>query len=108
MGYLNNPSATASTYDKDGYLHTGDLGSISSDGFITIHDRLKELIKVRGHPVPPATLEDLLHGHPSVADCAVVGVPDEYSGEVPQAWVVLTEKGRREMENKVMKRELER
>lgn len=97
MGYLNNPSATASTYDSDGYLHTGDLGSISSTGFITIHDRLKELIKVRGHPVPPATLEDILHGHPLVADVAVIGVPDEYSGEVPQAWVVLMKEGKGEV-----------
>ncbi|KAH8168586.1 AMP-binding enzyme domain-containing protein [Sarocladium implicatum] len=101
LGYLNNPSATASTYDSNGYLHTGDLGSISATGFITIHDRLKELIKVRGHPVPPATLEDILHGHPDVADVAVVGVPDDYSGEVPQAWVVLTKEGGKRGEERV-------
>lgn len=46
MGYLNNPDATASTYDTEGFLHTGDLGSIDAEGFMTIHDRLKELIKV--------------------------------------------------------------
>lgn len=46
MGYLNNPEASKETFDADGYLHTGDLGSISEDGFVTIHDRIKEMIKV--------------------------------------------------------------
>jgi 4-coumarate--CoA ligase len=47
MGYLNNSAETAESFDPDGYLHTGDLGSIDAEGFITIHDRLKEMIKVR-------------------------------------------------------------
>lgn len=46
MGYLNNKKATSETYDEDGYLHTGDLGIMRPDGFVTIHDRIKEMIKV--------------------------------------------------------------
>ncbi|CAI6095961.1 unnamed protein product [Clonostachys chloroleuca] len=88
-GYLNRPTETASSYRKDGFFRTGDLGSISEDGFITIHDRLKEMIKVRGHAVAPAELEDLLLGIPAVADAAVIGIPHEYSGEVPRAFVVV-------------------
>ncbi|CAK7225865.1 hypothetical protein SEUCBS140593_006048 [Sporothrix eucalyptigena] len=89
MGYLNNEEETRKSYDADGFLHTGDLGTIQPDGFVTIHDRIKEMIKVRGHGVAPAELEDTLHSHPKVADVAVIGVPHDYSGEVPRAYVVL-------------------
>lgn len=89
MGYLNNEHETRKTYDADGFLHTGDLGTVHADGFVTIHDRIKEMIKVRGHGVAPAELEDALLGHPHVADAAVIGVPHDYSGEVPRAYVVL-------------------
>ncbi|KAL1311561.1 hypothetical protein AAFC00_001679 [Neodothiora populina] len=89
MGYLNNASATRENFDADGYLHTGDLGSISDEGIVAILDRLKEMIKVKGIAVAPAELEDLLLGHPAVEDVAVLGIPDEYRGEVPKAYVVL-------------------
>ncbi|KAL2410800.1 4-coumarate:CoA ligase 1 [Exophiala dermatitidis] len=89
MGYLNNPRATAETFDKDGFLHTGDIGSIDEEGLITITDRLKEMIKVKGIGVAPAELEDLLLGHPDVEDVAVLGISDEYAGERPKAYVVL-------------------
>ncbi|CAK7234575.1 hypothetical protein SCUCBS95973_008982 [Sporothrix curviconia] len=89
MGYLNNEEETRKSFDADGFLHTGDLGIIHPDGFVTIHDRIKEMIKVRGHGVAPAELEDALHSHPKVADVAVIGVPHDYSGEVPRAYVVL-------------------
>ncbi|CAK7228512.1 hypothetical protein SBRCBS47491_006929 [Sporothrix bragantina] len=89
MGYLNNEEETLKSYDADGFLHTGDLGTIQPDGFVTIHDRIKEMIKVRGHGVAPAELEDTLLSHPNVADVAVIGVPHDYSGEVPRAYVVL-------------------
>ena len=88
-GYLNNPEATASTIDEDGWLHTGDIATIDSEGFVAIVDRLKELIKFKGFQVAPAELEALLLTHPSIADAAVVGVPDDEAGEIPRAFVVL-------------------
>ena len=88
MGYLNNPKASAETFDNDGWLHTGDQGIIDDEGMLTITDRIKEMIKVKGIGVAPAELEDLLLGHPKVEDVAVMGVPDDYSGERPKAYVV--------------------
>ncbi|EXL51920.1 hypothetical protein FOCG_07735 [Fusarium oxysporum f. sp. radicis-lycopersici 26381] len=89
MGYLDRPEETAASYLEGGFFKTGDLGSIDNERFITIHDRIKEMIKVRGHAVAPAELEDLLHGHPKVKDAAIIGIPDDYSGEIPRAFVVL-------------------
>ncbi|MEX1210368.1 MAG: 4-coumarate--CoA ligase family protein [Candidatus Nanopelagicales bacterium] len=88
-GYLNNPEATALTVDADGWLHTGDIGAIDADGHMSIVDRVKELIKVKGFQVAPAELEALLLTHPSIADAAVIGIPDEESGEVPRAFIVV-------------------
>lgn len=87
-GYWNNPEATASTLDADGWLHTGDIGVVDDDGYLTIVDRVKELIKVKGYQVAPAELEALLLEHPEIDDAAVIPVPDEESGEVPKAYVV--------------------
>ena len=87
-GYLNNPEATARTVDADGWLHTGDIGIADADGYLTVVDRLKELIKVKGFQVAPAELESLLLKHPKIADVAVIPVADEQSGEVPKAVVV--------------------
>lgn len=89
MGYLNNEAATRETFDADGFLHTGDIGTIDEAGFIHITDRIKEMIKVKGIAVAPAELEDLLLGHPDVEDCAVLGILDDYAGERPKAYVVL-------------------
>jgi acyl-CoA synthetase (AMP-forming)/AMP-acid ligase II len=89
LGYLGNPSATDSMLERDGWLHTGDIGHIDSDGHLYIVDRLKELIKYKGFQVPPAELEALLLTHPAVADAAVVGLPDDEAGEIPVAHVVL-------------------
>ncbi|KAI1619265.1 hypothetical protein EDD37DRAFT_676002 [Exophiala viscosa] len=91
MGYYKMPQVTAETYDKDGFLHTGDIGFMNEAGFLTITDRLKEMIKVKGVAIAPAELEDLLLGHPLVADAAVVGIPDDYAGEVPKAFIVLVD-----------------
>ena len=89
-GYRDNPEATAATLDADGWLHTGDLGEVDEDGYVTLTGRLKELIKVSGFQVAPAELEAVLTSHPAVADACVAGVPDEYSGERPKAWVVVS------------------
>jgi acyl-CoA synthetase (AMP-forming)/AMP-acid ligase II len=87
-GYRGRPEATAAMIDAEGWLHTGDLGAVDAGGGVRVTDRLKELIKVKGFQVAPAELEGLLCSHPSVADAAVVGVPDHASGEVPKAFVV--------------------
>jgi acyl-CoA synthetase (AMP-forming)/AMP-acid ligase II len=88
-GYWNNPDATRSTIDADGWLHTGDIGHVDADGHLYIVDRLKELIKYKGFQVAPAELEALLLTHPAVADAAVVGRPDPEAGELPVGFVVL-------------------
>jgi acyl-CoA synthetase (AMP-forming)/AMP-acid ligase II len=88
-GYLNQPEATAATIDADGWLHTGDVGYVDDVGDIYIVDRVKELIKYKGHQVAPAELEAILIGHPAVADAAVIPSPDEEAGEVPKAFVVV-------------------
>ncbi len=88
-GYLNNDQATAETIDKEGWLHTGDVGHVDADGHLYIVDRLKELIKFKGFQVPPAELEALLLTHPKIADAAVIGLPDDDAGEIPAAYVVL-------------------
>jgi acyl-CoA synthetase (AMP-forming)/AMP-acid ligase II len=88
-GYLNNPEATAAMLDAQGWLHTGDIGSVDADGYLHVVDRLKELIKYKGYQVAPAELEGLLLTHPAVADAAVIPCPDIEAGEVPKALVVL-------------------
>jgi len=88
-GYLNNPEATAAMLDADGWLHTGDIGSVDAEGYLRVVDRLKELIKYKGYQVAPAELEGLLLTHPAVADAAVIPCRDIEAGEVPKALVVL-------------------
>src|SRR5712692_4244362 len=88
-GYLNNPEATARTIDKDGWLHTGDIGYADEDGHFYIVDRVKELIKYKGFQVAPAELEAILLTHPAVADAAVIPCKDDEAGEVPKAFVVV-------------------
>jgi acyl-CoA synthetase (AMP-forming)/AMP-acid ligase II len=88
-GYLNNPQATAAMIDADGWLRTGDLGTIDADGHLYVVDRLKELIKYKGFQVPPAELEAVLLRHPDVTDAAVLGLPDEEAGEIPVGYITL-------------------
>ncbi|CAH2041103.1 unnamed protein product, partial [Iphiclides podalirius] len=88
-GYRNNPQANAEAFTADGWFRTGDLVVADDSGIITISDRLKELIKVKGYQVPPAELEAVLREHPDVRDAAVVGVPHPTNGEAPKAFVVL-------------------
>ncbi|KAL3819100.1 hypothetical protein ACJIZ3_005005 [Penstemon smallii] len=87
-GYLNDPESTERTIDKEGWLHTGDIGFIDGDDELFIVDRLKELIKYKGFQVAPAELEALLLNHPFISDAAVVSMQDEQAGEVPVAFVV--------------------
>ncbi|KAL3512023.1 hypothetical protein ACH5RR_024740 [Cinchona calisaya] len=89
-GYLNDPEATERTIDKEGWLHTGDIGYIDDDDELFIVDRLKELIKYKGFQVAPAELEALLLTHPSISDAAVVPMKNEAAGEVPVAFIVKT------------------
>lgn len=74
--------------DRQSRRRSGDVGYVNEKGETFIVDRIKELIKVKGLQVPPAELEDLLHGHPGIADVAVVGIPDQRTGEKPKAFVV--------------------
>jgi acyl-CoA synthetase (AMP-forming)/AMP-acid ligase II len=92
-GYHNNPEATAATIDDDGFLHTGDVATVTENGVFTIVDRVKELIKYKGYQVPPAELEALLLTHEKIADAAVIGVKDDEGEEVPKAFVVRQESG---------------
>ncbi len=90
-GYLGNDAATAATIVEDGWLRTGDIATADADGWITITDRFKELIKVRGFQVAPAELEALLLTHPAITDSCVIPVPDDATGERPKAFVVVRE-----------------
>jgi acyl-CoA synthetase (AMP-forming)/AMP-acid ligase II len=87
-GYLANEQATAETLTEDGWLKTGDVARVDDGEIFRIVDRVKELIKYKGYQVPPAELEALLLGHPSVADAAVIPIADDDGGEAPKACVV--------------------
>ena len=80
--YLNAPKETAAAIDAGGWLHTGDLGSLDERGYLRIAGRLKEMIIRGGENIYPREIEEVLVSHPAVADASVVGVPDEYYGEV--------------------------
>jgi len=89
LSYWENPKATAETFLEGGWVRTGDEVEFDADGNIYVVDRLKELIKVRGFQVAPAELEGHLLSHPDVADVCVVPIPDDFSGELPLAYIVL-------------------
>jgi len=81
-GYLGDPQATAAAIDADGWLHTGDLGSMDERGYCRITGRLKEMIIRGGENIYPREIEAVLASHPGVAEAVVVGVPDRFWGEV--------------------------
>jgi long-chain acyl-CoA synthetase len=89
-GYYNLPEATKEAL-VDGWLMTGDIARIDEDGYIFIVDRKKDMLLVRGINVYPREIEEVLYTHPKIAECAVIGVPDESKGEVPKAFIVLRE-----------------
>jgi acyl-CoA synthetase (AMP-forming)/AMP-acid ligase II len=86
-GYWRNPEATRETI-RDGWLHTGDIAIADEDGFITIHDRIKDMVISGGENVYPAEIENVILQHPAVAEVAVIGVPSARWGESPFAVVV--------------------
>ncbi len=88
-GYWNCPEETARTIVDDGLLLTGDIGYMDEDGYTYLVDRAKDLILVGGFNVYPRTVEEAIYAHPAVAEAAVIGVPDDYLGEVPKAFVVV-------------------
>lgn len=90
QGYYNLPEATEKAL-VDGWLLTGDIGKVDEDGFVYIVDRKKDMLLVRGINVYPREIEEVLYQHPSVSECAVIGVPDESKGEVPKAFIVVKE-----------------
>jgi len=87
-GYWHMPEATAETILEGGWLRTGDAGYLDADGYLYIHDRVKDMIISGGENVYPAEVESALMAHPAIADVAVIGVPDERWGETPKAIVV--------------------
>ena len=87
-GYLDDPDQTAEAIDRDGWLHTGDIGVMDDRGYLRITDRLKDMFIVGGFNAYPAEIESLLLAHPQIAQAAVVGVPDDRLGEVGVAFVV--------------------
>jgi long-chain acyl-CoA synthetase len=89
-GYYKRPDATAKVLE-DGWLHTGDIGYEDADGYFFITGRLKDMIIVKGYNVYPREIEEVIFEHAAVRQCAVVGQPDEASGEVPVAFVELKE-----------------
>ncbi|MGD2200973.1 MAG: long-chain fatty acid--CoA ligase [Candidatus Bathyarchaeota archaeon] len=90
MGYWNMPEETEMVL-KDGWLYTGDIAKRDEEGYFYIVDRKKDLIKYKGYSVFPREVEDVLYEHPAVKIAAIVGKPDEVSGEIPKAYIVLKE-----------------
>jgi len=89
-GYWNKPEETARAL-KGGWLHTGDIASMDEDGYFTIVDRIKDMIKTVGENVYPREVEEVLFAHPKVKDAVVVGIPQEFMGEEIKAYIVLKE-----------------
>jgi long-chain acyl-CoA synthetase len=87
-GYWNDPEATATALTEDGWLRTGDVAVVDDDGFLSLVDRVKDVIVVSGFNVFPAEVEEVLAAHPGVVAAAVVGVPNPQSGEAVKAYVV--------------------
>ena len=89
QGYFNNQEATQEAIDSDGWLHTGDIGTLDSNGYIKITDRSKDMFIVGGFNAYPAEIENILCDHPAISQAAVIGIEDERMGEVAKAFVIL-------------------
>ena len=88
-GYWRKPEETSATLDADGWLRTGDAGYFDADGYLYLHDRIKDMVVSGGENIYPAEVENALLSHPAVVDAAVIGVPDAKWGETVKAIVVL-------------------
>jgi long-chain acyl-CoA synthetase len=88
-GYWKNPAATADMISPDGYLRTGDVGTMDDNGFVFIVDRTKDMLLCGGFNVYPRVIEEAIYQHPAVAEVAVIGVPDAYRGQAPKAYIKL-------------------
>ncbi len=89
IGYWNNEAATNQTIDEEGWLYTGDAGYLDEDGYLFIHDRVKDMIISGAENIYPAEVESAMFGHPDIAEVAVIGVPDDKWGEAVKAVVAL-------------------
>jgi long-chain acyl-CoA synthetase len=88
-GYWNNPEATAAVTTFDGLMRTGDVGFMDEKGFVSIVDRCKDMLLCSGYNVYPRVLEEAIHEHPAVAEVCVIGIPDDYRGQSPKAFLTL-------------------
>jgi long-chain acyl-CoA synthetase len=88
-GYWKNPQATADSMTADGFFRTGDVAYMDEDGFVFIVDRIKDMLLCGGYNVYPRNIEEAIYTHPSVAEVSVIGVPDEYRGQSPKAFIAL-------------------
>lgn len=89
-GYYKKPEETAAVL-KDGWLHTGDIGFLDEDGYLTIVDRKKDMIVASGYNIFPQEIDEVLFEHPKILEACTIGVPDKYRGEAPKSYVVLKE-----------------
>jgi long-chain acyl-CoA synthetase len=88
-GYWKNPEATSNSMTADGFFRTGDVGYMDEDGFVYIVDRTKDMLLCGGFNVYPRNIEEAIYQHPAIEEVSVIGIPDEYRGETPKAFVKL-------------------
>lgn len=88
-GYWKSPEATAQAFTADGFLRTGDVGYMDADGYVYIVDRTKDMLLCSGYNVYPRIIEEAIYAHPAVAEVCVIGIPDEYRGQSPKAFLTL-------------------
>jgi acyl-CoA synthetase (AMP-forming)/AMP-acid ligase II len=88
LGYWGKPEETSAAISADGWLHTGDAGFLDEEGYVFLHDRIKDMIVSGGENIYPAEVENILLSHSRVADAAVIGVPDDKWGETVKAIIV--------------------
>jgi long-chain acyl-CoA synthetase len=88
-GYWKKPEATANSMTADGFFRTGDVGYMDEDGYVYIVDRTKDMLLCGGFNVYPRNIEEAIYQHPSVEEVSVIGIPDDYRGETPKAFVKL-------------------